>query len=193
MCLFIKEFITNPFATGAIASSSPELANLITDTASLKRRNTILEIGSGMGIFTKRIYDIMDKSSKFFVIELNPKFARETKKQCPNIEVYNDSATNINKYLSRMNLGGCDCIISSLPWTAFSNNSQNNLLDSIHASLLPGGIFLTFVYIHSQFMPSGTRFRKKLIEKFGNINKTHTVWKNIPPAFIYYAIKDGLG
>ena len=190
MCLFIKEFITSPFATGAIASSSPELANLITDTAKLENRNAILEIGSGMGIFTKRIFDVMDKSSKFFVIELNPKFARETKKQCPGIEVFNDSATNINKYLSRMNLGGCDCIISSLPWTAFCDNLQNDLLESIHASLLPGGIFLTYVYIHSQFMPSGVRFRKKLISKFGNINKTQTVWKNIPPAFIYYVTRD---
>ena len=192
MCLFIKEFITNPFSTGAIASSSPELAELITSTAKLANHKTIVEIGSGMGVFTKRILESKINTSNFFVIELNPKFALETKKRCPKIDVYTDSASNINKYLQNMELEGCDCIISSLPWTAFKNNIQEELLDSIHNSLLPGGIFLTYVYIHSQFLPAGIRFRKKLIHKFGNINKTHTVWKNIPPAFVYYSIKNEL-
>ena len=190
MCLFIKEFITNPFSTGAIAPSSPELAELITRTANLTIHKTIVEIGSGMGVFTKQIIKNINKTSNFFVIERNPKFALETKRQCPKIKVFTDSASNINNYLEGMGLEGCDCIISSLPWTAFKNNVQEEILDNIHKSLLPGGVFLTYVYIHSQFLPSGIRFKKKLIDKFGNINKTHTVWKNIPPAFVYYSIKD---
>lgn len=190
MCLFIKEFITNPFSTGAIASSSQELAELITSTANLSSRKTIVEIGSGMGVFTKRILERIDKSSNFFVLELNPKFALETQKKYPHIDVFTDSASNINNYLQNMGRNGCDCIISGLPWTAFKNNIQDEILDSIYRSLIPGGIFLTFVYIQSQFLPSGTRFRKKLTDKFGNIHKTHTVWKNIPPAFIYYSIKE---
>lgn len=189
MCLFIKEFITNPFSTGAVASSSAELADLITSTANLPSRKTIVEIGSGMGVFTKRILQNIDKSSDFFVVEINPKFALETKRLCPEINVFTDSASNIIKYLENLGMNGCDCIISGLPWTAFNNDSQEEILDSVYKSLLPGGIFLTFVYIQSQFLPSGIRFRKKLTDKFGNIYKTHTVWKNIPPAFIYYSIK----
>jgi len=66
MCLFIKQFLSNPNSTGAIHPSSEQLADLITETAQLPNRSTIVEIGSGTGVFTETIYEKKNESADFF-------------------------------------------------------------------------------------------------------------------------------
>jgi len=189
MCSFIKEFLTKPTSTGAITSSSFELADLITDAAEVEKYNNIVEVGSGTGVFTEMICDKKLANSKFFVLELNQSFAQATKKRCPEINVFNDSALNINVYLDDLGYEGCDCLISSLPWASFNNETQDDILNSIYSALLPGGRFVTFVYVHSKVLPSGKRFKNKLKEMFGQVKQTKTVWKNVPPAFVYLVTK----
>ena len=128
MCLFIKQFLSNPNSIGAVHPSSDELADLITETAKLKNRSTIVEIGSGTGVFTEKIHEKKNESADFFAIELNPYFVEQTKKRCPYVKVFKGSAKNINIYLKDQGFSGCDCIISGLPWASF-NNEISPLLD----------------------------------------------------------------
>ena len=182
---FFKEFVRNPVSTGAIAPSSDELAELITDKAELKDKKLIVELGSGTGIFTEKIMRKKDKNSDFIVFEINPKFVKETKKRVPDVKIYNDSAVNIKKYINKK----ADCIISELPWAGFSEKLQNKLLNSVLNSLKPNGVFLTFAYIHGVILPTGRRFKQKLNSKFKGVKTTRIVWKNMPPAFAYVARK----
>ena len=189
MCLFIKQFFTNPTRTGAVHPSSEQLAELITGTAELKKRKTIVEIGSGTGVFTEKICQKKNNGSEFFVIELNPLFAEQTKKRCPSVNVFNDTAANIRKYLTLKGYSECECIISGLPWASFNEQLQDDILNSLYESMSPGAVFLTFAYLPSLVMPSGRRFRKKLKDLFGNLHETEVVWNNIPPAFVYSVYK----
>ncbi len=125
------------------------------------------------------------------MIELNPLFVQQTKKRCPSVNVYEDSAANINVYLKKQGYGSCECIISGLPWASFDNELQDSILDGLYESMVPGAVFLTFSYLPSLVMPSGRRFRKKLKDRFGTLHKTKIVWKNIPPAFVYSVYKPG--
>jgi phospholipid N-methyltransferase len=189
MCLFIKQFFSNPISTGAVHPSSDELANLITETAELKKRSTIVEIGSGTGVFTEKICEKKDENADFFVIELNPLFVKQTIKRCPYVKVFEGSAENINNYLTNLGYSGCECIISGLPWASFDNEIQDSILKSLYDAMVPGAVFLTFSYLPSLIMPSGRRFRKKLTDMFGSVQKTKVIWKNIPPAFVYSVYK----
>ncbi len=189
MCLFIKQFISNPITTGAVHPSSDGLADLITETAQLNKRGTIVEIGSGTGVFTEKICQKKDKAAGFFVIELNPLFVEQTRKRCPSVNVFEDSAANIKTYLSKEGYSGCECVISGLPWASFDNELQDSILNSLYEAMVPGGVFLTFSYLPSLIMPSGRRFRKKLKDMFGTLHKTKIVWNNIPPAFVYSVYK----
>lgn len=191
MCLFIKQFLTNPVSTGAIHPSSEQLADLITQTANLQNRKTIIEIGSGTGVFTEKISHKKKLDSDFFVIELNPFFVRTTRKRCPDVNIIEGSAENINLFLSAMGYNGCDCIISGLPWASFGQKLQDSILEAINEALVPGGVFLTFSYLQSLLMPSGRRFRGRLSEVFGSFEQSGIVWKNIPPAFVYSVTKPG--
>ncbi len=159
MCLFIKQFFTNPLSTGAIHPSSDELAELITDTAELKKRNVIVEIGSGTGVFTEKICKKKNHNAGFFVIELNPLFVEHTKRRCPAVNVVEDSAANINLHLKNKGYNSCECIISGLPWASFDNNMQDSILQNLYDAMAPGAVFLTFSYVQSLLMPSGRRFR----------------------------------
>ena len=51
--------------------------------------------------------------------------------------------------------------------------------------LRPGGQFVTFAYHAGTLLPAGRRFKKLLPRYFSSVEKSPTVWRNAPPAFVY--------
>ncbi len=186
---FFKQFLLNYRKTGAISASSDQLGRQFIQSADLNQARSVAELGSGSGVLTHKIRENISPSADFFAIEINPVFVRETQNRCPDVPVYQDSAHNIKNYLDRHNLNGLDCIISGLPWSLFSRQYQETLLEAITSSLNPGGEFLTFAYIHGLFLPSGRVYRKKLPGTFTTVNHSRIIWKNAPPALVYRAKK----
>lgn len=186
---FFNQFRKDIFNIGAIAPSSKSLANYITSIINLSEKKSVVELGSGTGIFTKKISKKISKTSTFFALEINEYFASQTKQNCPDVTVYQDNAKNIQKYLNDNGKESCDCIISGLPWSCFDENKQEELINSIYNSLEDGGEFLTFAYIQSSFLPQGIKFKELLEKKFKVTIQTKTVWTNLPPAFVYICTK----
>lgn len=186
---FFNQFRKDAFNTGAIVPSSKSLANYITNIINLSEKKSVVELGSGTGVFTKEIARKLSKTSTFFALELSEYFANQTRQNCPDATVYQDDAINIQKYLNKNNKENCDCIISGLPWSCFSEIKQQELINSIYNSLEEGGEFLTFAYIQSSFLPQGIKFKKILEKKFKITIQTKIVWTNLPPAFVYKCIK----
>lgn len=182
---FLKQFLISPSVTGAVASSSEDLATLIVGVADIPHMQSVVELGSGTGIFTEKILHRLNNSAVFFALEVNPYFVQETLQRCPAATVYQDSVSNLREHLDRHHVDRCDCIISSLPWAGFGNRKQETFLQTVVDVLKPEGKFLAFAYIHTLLMPSGRTFRTNLFEKFGKVVTTKTVWKNLPPAFVY--------
>ena len=184
---FLKQFVLHTAKTGAVAPSSEGLADLITETAGLHSASAVIEFGAGTGVFTEKILQKISDETRFFALEINPDFVKATRKRCPEAVVYQDSAANAKKYLDELGINECDCIICGLPWAAFSEELQNELLDTIIDVLKPGGKFLTFAYLQGLLLPAGMRFKKKLSTRFNSVTKTRTIWLNFPPAFVYCA------
>lgn len=186
---YIRQFLRDPKSTGSIAPSNEELSELVTDTARLDKMGTVVELGSGTGVFTEKILEKKSPGALFFAIEINPEFCEATKSRCPSATVYRDSAENMKKYLEQHGADSCDCIISSLPWTVFDHGTQDRLLEVIWDVLKPGGRMITFSYSISMMIPNARRFRSTLLNKFTRVVKSKTVWSNFPPAFVYSAEK----
>jgi phospholipid N-methyltransferase len=186
---FLRQFVLCPSQTGAVAASSKGLSELITETAELSDKSVIIEFGSGTGVFTEKIVKKIREDATFFAIEINQDFVDATRSRCPGAEVYRDCATNAKKYLEAHGHEYCDCIISGLPWASFKEDLQDNLLDTILNVLRREGSFLTFAYLQGLLLPGGLKFRKKLRARFSRITATRTVWRNMPPAFVYCAEK----
>lgn len=186
---YLRQSLIYPTKTGSIAPSCEELSDLITDTAELHRVSTIVEFGTGTGVFTEKILKKMSRNATFFALEINPAFVRATKKRCPEAIIYNDSAENVRKHLEKHEVDSCDCVISGLPWAVFSPKIQDTLLATILDILKPGGTLLTMAYVHGLAFPAAQRFKDKLYNAFSTVKKSRTVWSNLPPAFVYWAKK----
>lgn len=186
---FLKEFLAAPAKVGALTASSKSLADAVAEMGKVREANVVIEFGTGTGVITESVLARIQPHAKFLAFEISPEFARATRLRCPRATVINDSAVNTRKYLNELGVDFCDSIVSGLPWSTFSDALQNQLLDAILESLRPGGRFVNYGYIHAPILPNGRRFRHVLRQRFTTVTKSPAVWNNIPPAFVYCAIK----
>ncbi len=187
--IFLKHFISDPMATGAIAPSSTYLAEIITDTADLRQARLVIEFGTGSGVFTERVLQKIPMRTTFFGLEINADFVQQTLRRCPTAVVHHDSAVNAKAYMAKLGFDYCDRIVCGLPWAGFPEALQNDLLHTITDILRPGGIFVTFAYLHGLLLPAGLRFRRNLRARFQIVETTPTIWRNLPPAIVYKSVK----
>lgn len=183
-----REFLTAPIQTGMLKPSSPALARAMATAASVENRKAIVEFGPGTGVVTREIENRRSLNSQFFSIELNSSFAHQTRTLCPNVDVYEDNATNVAHYLQQHGIVKCDAIISSLPWTLINAEIQAQLLDAVAENLEPGGVFVTYLYRGTGIHPAARRFLRLLRQRVSKPIAGTTIWNNLPPARVYVAI-----
>ena len=186
---FFKEYLTSPKEVGGWAPSSHGLAELVTETAGVRRVNSVVEFGPGTGVFTEVIAAKLKPGATFFAIEISEEFVKQCQKRCPGVNVIHDSAANVRKHMEELGVKELDCIVSGLPFALFEDDLQDGLLNAAYEALKPGGVLVTFTYITRPFLPRGRRFRRRLKARFSNLNETKIVWRNFLPAFAYQAVK----
>jgi phosphatidylethanolamine/phosphatidyl-N-methylethanolamine N-methyltransferase len=185
MTRFLSAFLRHPIATGAIAPSSTHLAIEMVNWVDWNSVNVCVEFGPGTGAFTPHILDSMRKGTRFFAIELNPKFAEMMTGKFPHVETICRSVADIEAICDERGVAKIDCIICGLPWAAFAANLQRCLMNAVLARMSEGGYFATFAYLQGTVLPAGLRFTKLLQESFGEVRRSRIVWRNLPPAFVY--------
>jgi phosphatidylethanolamine/phosphatidyl-N-methylethanolamine N-methyltransferase len=187
---FVKRFCRSPRTIGAIAPSSAKLAGLMVRPIDFEQARVIVEYGPGSGVFSKQILGRIDPATTlFFGLELDEQMNRLARAQLPGVPIFQDSASNVRKYLDRFEAPFADAIVSGLPWAAFPEELQDAILAETVAGLPPGGIFSTFAYLHGLVLPSGIRFRQKLRHHFATVLTSPIVWGNVPPAIVYWCRK----
>jgi phospholipid N-methyltransferase len=82
-----------------------------------------------------------------------------------------------------------DLIVSSLPWTVFSNDTQEKTIAAILSTLKPGGVFLTYICANALLYPQAKNFVNRLKKGFTTVERRPLEWRNIPPAFVYKSTK----
>jgi phosphatidylethanolamine/phosphatidyl-N-methylethanolamine N-methyltransferase len=182
---FIRQFISSPKHTGAISPSSRFLARRMVDGLGIESAEVVVEAGPGTGVFTTEILPRLAEGADFHAIEMNPAMAKIFKKRHPSALLHLDSAVNIGSLLAEHGHNHTDVIVSGLPWAAFDESLQDELLDAMLGVLRPGGAFATFAYLQGLLLPAGKRFRAKLHQRFSEVKTTPAVWLNIPPAIVY--------
>lgn len=187
--LFLYNFIRYPFATGAVLPSSRRLAARMVDGSGIDAAKTVVELGPGTGVFTRAISERIGSETVYLGIELREKFAALVSEKFPDLCIVNDSAENIVENLAKLDRTEADTIISGLPWAAFDTDLQRRIMASVTEALAPGGKFATFTYLHAVRLPAARRFRALLDENFSEVRESKTVWRNMPPAFVYHCTK----
>ncbi|MBL9178465.1 MAG: methyltransferase domain-containing protein [Verrucomicrobiaceae bacterium] len=184
---FIKELRHNWKTIGAVAPSSPALAERMMEAAGVWQARRILELGPGTGALTTAIADVMPHTAGYLGIELNETFVGQLRPRFPRMRFECADARNFD--FSQVLAAGekFDVVISGLPWTSFPRGLQQSILGNVLPHLAPGGCFTTFAYWGFHHLPGGRQFRSLLHEMTHGVETTRIVWGNLPPAFVYLA------
>lgn len=186
---FLWQFLSRPRSTGAVAPSSDRLAAEMTRGLDLANAELVLEYGPGTGVFTRQMHAEKGPKTRVISFEINGEFAARLRAANPEWEVENCSVDEAPRRLSERGIGPADCIVSGLPWAAFTTGEQSRLMEATVTLLKPGGAFHTFAYVHGLALPTARQFRRLLGEHFSRVTTSPTVWRNLPPAFVYRCVR----
>lgn len=171
---FIKNVIKNPRQISSIVPSSKFLAKSI--TKNIKNNDIIIELGPGIGIFTKEIIKKVNNKNNIFVIEMNKNFIQKLKKDFKEINIIHGNAIEIIKN----NKIDADKVISGLPLLSMNQKDIFNLIYEIFNNSKSNIELYQFTY--------GIKcpIKKEILNAL-NLKSTYiqTVFRNIPPASIY--------
>lgn len=182
---FLGAFLRDPRGVGAFAPSSVALGRAMLEECDLLEAETVVELGPGTGVFTQLILDRIGRRTTFIALERGEQQVRGLRRRFPSLDVYHDSAEETPRYLALHGRKRADCIISGLPWGSMPQPLRRRILRSIVSSLAPGGMFVTFSYLHAKCLPSSRCFRRALAENFAEVSASRVIWRNTLPAFVY--------
>ncbi|MGD8190674.1 class I SAM-dependent methyltransferase [Brevibacillus ginsengisoli] len=137
--------------------------------------DTIVELGAGLGCFTSQIQKLKSPTSKALIFELDPGMRSHLQEKFSDFHYYSD-ATTLSLAMREHGLTQVDCIVSGLPFSNFSNELRERIIDQVIESLKPGGVFITFQY--------SLQMKKYLTSIFNEVHIS-LVPLNVPPAFVY--------
>lgn len=189
---FVRQYLKHPTQIGAIAPSSPFLAAAMLDRIDFGALKVVAEFGPGSGAFTRAIVGRLAPAATFIPIELNPRMATLFRARFPGVTLHERSAAELPAICGELGLGDHACvdlIVSGLPWAAFPVDLQRAILGGATTALRPGGRLVTFAYNLGLLTVAGRRFAKLLPEFFTTVERSRTVWRNLPPAFVYRCVR----
>jgi phospholipid N-methyltransferase len=185
--VFLKEFLRAPLRIGAVAPSSARLARLTVSRIPEEGDPVVVELGPGTGPFSGAIQRRLDGRGRHIAVELNPRLAQIVSSRFPAVDVVNTDAAQLPEILAERGIAHADVVISGLPWASFPDSLQRSIMDSVSDVLARRGAFATFAYLHALKLPPAVRFRRMLEARFAELDVSETVWRNLPPALVYFA------
>lgn len=170
---------------GAVAPSGPALARVATAAVPSTGSPIVVELGPGTGSFTAAIQRRLAGRGRHIAVEVNARFAQKLAALHPEVDVVHADATDLATVLAQRGLRQADVVVCGLPWAAFPETQQRDVLSSVVATLSPHGVFTTFAYVHARWTPPARRLLRSMRSRFDEVVIGRTVWANLPPALVY--------
>lgn len=181
---FLQGFIKNPLKVGSISPSSPDLALRMIEGIQADENNVVLEIGCGTGAITKFLQNLIPSRKSYLGIEIENDFVKKLNMEFSNLNIVCGNACDAVKILEGQDLGKISYIISGLPFVVLPKEVSNGILREVDKFMEKGCVFRTFQYAHGYNLPPARKFRKRLTERYGNIERSDLILKNLPPAYV---------
>jgi phosphatidylethanolamine/phosphatidyl-N-methylethanolamine N-methyltransferase len=187
--VFLRQFARSPRSVGAVLPSSAALAEVMLAPVDFRRVRTIVEFGPGTGAFTRAIASRLQPQTRYLGIELNQAFCQALAAAFPQLVFVHGSVADLTKILTEHGIAQIDAIICGLPWASLPVALQDQVFGEIDRALAPGGVFVTFAYLHGLALPGARALRRRLRQSFSQVSHSPVVWGNAPPAFAYICRK----
>ena len=180
---FLKALFKNPLGVGAIAPSSSELAALMVEGVKAGEDAVVLELGVGTGAITAAISDVLPNNSSYLGVEIDQKLVEIVQNKFPQLHIINGDAGKAGEIYNQHKLGKVSYVISGIPFVSLPKEMCENIFGEIGKFMEKGCLFRTFQYVHGYYTPPAKRLRDYMNERYGPMEKSRVVFKNLPPAF----------
>ena len=174
---FIKESLKNIKEVGTIFPSSKFVVAKMIAPINFGEKLTILELGAGSGVITKKLLEKMSSDSQLICFETNKKFYQELKQiNNEKMILINESAEKMKLYLKEFKIEKVDYIVSSVPLVTLPKEKTHKILSISVEILGKSGKLIQLQY--SKLLD------KRLKSYYNNIDIQFTP-RYYLPAFIY--------
>jgi phosphatidylethanolamine/phosphatidyl-N-methylethanolamine N-methyltransferase len=182
---FVSAALRRPGQVGALVPSSTRLAEVLASVVPRTGTPVVLELGPGTGAVTDVISRRLPVGARHLAVELDPTLASYLRRTRPDMEVVTGDAAQLATLLAERGVHRVDAVIGGLPWALFDERTQRGILGEVSRVIGAGGAFTTFAYLHAITLSGARRFRDVLRDTFDEVVVSRTVWRNLPPAFVY--------
>jgi phosphatidylethanolamine/phosphatidyl-N-methylethanolamine N-methyltransferase len=178
---FIKRWLDNPKATGAVSPSGRFLARAMASYVDPDADGPIIELGPGTGPVTEALLERGIAPERLILVEYDASFCKLLARRFPKARIVQGDAYRLAETLRPILKEPAACIVSSLPLLTRPERGRLNLLRDAFELMQPEGTFIQFTYGLASPVPltsrlSGLRFRAEA---------SHSVWLNLPPARVW--------
>jgi phosphatidylethanolamine/phosphatidyl-N-methylethanolamine N-methyltransferase len=174
---FVRGWLADPRAVGAVAPSGKALARLM--TREVHPGSRVLELGPGTGTVTQAILARGVDEDELFMVEQSPGFVAMLGQRFPATTIIQGDATKPDPRLAPLR-GTIDVVVSGLPLVLFSQAQKRGLLETAFELLGDEGTFYQFTYGGRCPVSLGLRRELGLVARRIGIAAF-----NMPPAFVY--------
>jgi phospholipid N-methyltransferase len=145
---FLRHFVRDPGLTGSLVPSSRFLMKRMLRPVDWDRARVIVELGPGLGGFTKEMLHRMHRDAALIAFEMNQDFVESLREALPDrrLIVLHASAADAIAELQRLGYDGADAIISSLPFANMPDAVRLTILNQVHRLLRPQAKFVLYQY-----------------------------------------------
>ena len=182
---FLSAALRQPGRVGAVVPSSARLAEVLAAVVPRDGAPVVVELGPGTGAVSSVISRRLPAGARHLAVELDPRMVDYLRRNRPDLEVVPGDAAHLAKLLADRGIAQADAVIGGLPWALFDDATQRAILEQISLVIGTTGAFTTFGYLPSMTLAAARRFRAALRAIFEEVVVTRTVWRNVPPAFVY--------
>jgi|SRR5688572_2921424 len=171
------QYIKNILTTGAVGQTSREVELEICAHIPRGDNKVIVEYGMGLGNITMEILNTIAPTSRLYAFEVNKEFCEKAGKTIDDkrLIIINAGAETLNDYIHEP----VDSFISSIPFSFFSKEVSDQIIQSSYRLLKDGSYF-------SQVLLTKFNF-KKFTKVFDECEMIRL--GNIPVEFIYHCRK----
>ena len=175
--LFLKRWLRDPRAIGAIAPSSRQLGAAMASQIPPSSTGPVVELGGGTGAITRALLDAGIAARRLIVVERDRQLHDMLRETFPALRMVNGDAAALNQLLHPLGIRHASAVVSGLPLLNMPKSVRRAIVDESFALLEPGAPFIQFTYGLTSPIPR---------DEFGVTGEVkRRVFNNLPPASVW--------
>lgn len=181
--LFLKRWLRQPLAMGAVMPSGPLLTRALAETAVREmqgRDGHVVELGAGTGEVTKALLATGIAPDRLVLVERDPELVAFLRRHFSGPRIIEGDAARLPRLLAAEGVAKVSAVVSGLPLLSLPGEVVTGIVHGVFEALPRGAALVQFTYGPSPPIPKALRENLHLVGAHGR-----RIWRNVPPAVVW--------